>query len=134
MIFNDFFTLFCARKNWRLLTQVSRTAHHDSSVSRANSFTGQAESRKCRFPRGTVVFRGLALWLPIIFPHTKWLPKITDYRDTAALNWAGKSQQTWCGLLTRPAFFKIKQAYTGQGKELAQIRREVNRRAGLGKI
>ena len=24
----------------------------------------------------------------IIFPHTKWLPKITDYRDTAALKFS----------------------------------------------
>ena len=35
-------------------------------------------SRKCRFPRPSLV-------AAIIFPHTKWLPKITDYRDTAAL-------------------------------------------------
>ena len=34
-------------------------------------------SRKCRFPRPSLV--------AAIFPHTKWLPKITDYRDTAAL-------------------------------------------------
>ena len=31
-----------------------------------------------RFPRPCLV-------AAIIFPHTKWLPKITDYRDTAAL-------------------------------------------------
>ena len=48
-----------------------------SSVSHANSFTAQTESSKCRFPRLYPV-------AAIIFPHTKWLPKITDYRDTAA--------------------------------------------------
>ena len=35
-------------------------------------------SSNCRFPRPSLV-------AAIIFPHTKWLPKITDYRDTAAL-------------------------------------------------
>ena len=39
-----------------------------SSVSRANSFTAPAESRKCRFPRAIVDFRGLALWPPLFFP------------------------------------------------------------------
>ena len=65
------FALFCARNKWRLLTQVSRTSDHDhddSSVSCANSFTAQAESRKCRFPRAIIVFCGLALWPPLFFP------------------------------------------------------------------
>ena len=35
-------------------------------------------SSNCRFPRPCLV-------AAIIFSHTKWLPKITDYRDTAAL-------------------------------------------------
>ena len=48
------------------------------AVSRANNFTAQTESSKYRFPRPCLV-------AAIIFPHTKWLPKITDYRDTAAL-------------------------------------------------
>ena len=57
-----------------------------SSVSRANNFTAPAESSKCRFPGVIVVFCGRAcLVTAIIFPHTKSLPKITDYRDTAAL-------------------------------------------------
>ena len=57
---------------------MSRTSDHGSSSSRANNFTAQAESSKYRFPRPYLV-------AAIIFPHTKWLPKITDYRDTAAL-------------------------------------------------
>ena len=44
----------------------------------ANNFTGQANSSKYRFLRPCLV-------AAIIFPNTKWLPKITDYRDTAAL-------------------------------------------------
>ena len=59
---------------------------HDSSVSRANNFTAQAESCKCRFPPENVVLPQPSLAASIIFPHTKWLPKITDYRDTAALS------------------------------------------------
>ena len=35
-------------------------------------------SRKCRFPRPSLV-------TAIIFPDTKWLTEIPDYRDTAAL-------------------------------------------------
>ena len=35
-------------------------------------------SSNCRFPRPSLV-------AAIIFPHTKWLPKIIDYRDPAAL-------------------------------------------------
>ena len=35
-------------------------------------------SPHCCFPQARLV-------AAIIFPHTKWLPKITDYRDTAAL-------------------------------------------------
>ena len=35
--------------------------------------------------RAHVVFRG-CLVIAIIFPHTKWLTIITDYRDTAALS------------------------------------------------
>ena len=75
VIFCAFFVLFCASKQWRLLAQMSRTSDHDSSVSRANNFTAQAESSKYHFPRPCLV-------AAIIFPHTKWLPKITDYRDT----------------------------------------------------
>ena len=44
-----YFALFCASKKWRLLAQVSRTSDHDSSVSRAKSFTAQDESSKNRF-------------------------------------------------------------------------------------
>ena len=63
-----FLRFFCASKQWRLLAQMSRTSDHDSSVSRANNFTAQAESSKYRFPRPCPV-------AAIIFPHTKWLPK-----------------------------------------------------------
>ena len=44
-----------------------------------------AESRKCRFPSRKCRFPGPSLVATIIFPHTKWLPKITDFPDTAAL-------------------------------------------------
>ena len=63
---------------------MSRTSDHDSSASRANNFSAQAESRNCRFPQAIVILRGLALWPPLFFPH-KIAAKITDYRDTAAL-------------------------------------------------
>ena len=49
-----------------------------SSVCRANSFIAPAESSNCRFLQPCLV-------AAINFPHTKWLPKLTDYRDTAAL-------------------------------------------------
>ena len=64
--------IFCAflrGQKWRLLAQVSRTSDHDSSVSRANSFIVQAESRKCRFPQAIVVFRGLPCGSHYISPH-----------------------------------------------------------------
>ena len=83
--------IFCAflhEQKWRLQAQVSRRSDHDSSVSRATNCTAQAESSNCRFPRAIVVFRGRDLWPPLFFPHTKWLPKITDYRDTAVLKFA----------------------------------------------
>ena len=74
-----FFALFfCVSKQWWLLAQMSQTSDHGSLVSRANNFTAQARSSKYRFLRPCLV-------AAIIFPHTKWLPKITDYRDTAAL-------------------------------------------------
>ena len=56
---------------------MSRTSDHDSLVSRENNFTAQAESSNYRFPRPCLV-------AAVLF-HTKWPPKITDYRDTAAL-------------------------------------------------
>ena len=64
-----FFWAFLREEKWRLLTQMSRTSDHDSSASRANNFTAQAESRNCRFPQAIVIFRGLALWPPLFFPH-----------------------------------------------------------------
>ena len=80
-----YFALFCASKKWRLLAQVSRTSDHDSSVQPREELhrpkrveQKSFSSRKCRFPRPSLV-------AAIIFPHKKWLPKITDYRDTAAL-------------------------------------------------
>ena len=63
---------------------MSRTSHHDSLVSRANSFSAQAESRKCCFLEKLSFSAGLPCGRHY-FPHIKWLPKITDYRDTAAL-------------------------------------------------
>ena len=79
MIFSDFLRFFfCTSKKRQLLAQVPRTSDHDSSVSRANSFAAQDESSKCRFPLSCLV-------AAITFPHTKWLKKITDHRDTAAL-------------------------------------------------
>ena len=80
-----FFCAFCTSKQWRLLAQVSRTSDQDSSISRANSFSGQVESSKCIFSQAIVVFRGLALWPPLFFPTQNGWQKLTDYRDTAAL-------------------------------------------------
>ena len=57
---------------WQL-GQPREELHHPRRVEQ-KSFS----SRKCRFPWPSLV-------AAIIFPHTKWLPKITDYRDTAAL-------------------------------------------------
>ena len=65
-----FCAFFCATKEWRLLEQVSRTSDHDSSVSHANDFTAQAESRKCRFPRAIHYgFPRPCLVAAIISPH-----------------------------------------------------------------
>ena len=58
---------------WQL-GQPREQLHHPSWVEKM-SFS----SSNCCFPRPCLV-------AAIIFPHTKWLPKITDYRDTAALN------------------------------------------------
>ena len=59
-------------RSWQL-GQPREQLHHPSWVAQM-SFS----SRKCCFPRPSLV-------AAIIFPHAKWLPKITDYRDTAAL-------------------------------------------------
>ena len=67
-IFSDFLSFFCASKKWRLLAQVSWTLDHDSSVSRAKSFTALDVSSESCFPRENVVFRGLPLWPPLFFP------------------------------------------------------------------
>ena len=71
-----YFCAFCMSEKWWLLAQVSRTSDYDSSVSCVNGFAAQAKSSKCRFPRSCLV-------AAIIFPHTKWLTKNTDYRNTA---------------------------------------------------
>ena len=55
---------------WQL-GQPREQLHHPSWVKKM-SFSSS------RFPRPCLV-------AAINFPHTKWLPKITDYRDTAAL-------------------------------------------------
>ena len=55
-----------------------------SSICRANGFTA-------RLSRANVVFLEQVSFSAALFcgrhyfSHTKWLPKITDYRDTAAL-------------------------------------------------
>ena len=67
--------IFCALLREQKMAAACASVMDISSVSRTNSFTAQTELRKCRFPR-------LCLVAAIIFPHTKWLPKITDYRDT----------------------------------------------------
>ena len=69
----------CSRKR-----RGHQTCHHDSSAGSTNNFTAEAESRKCRFPRAIVISAALRCGRHY-FSHTKWLPKITDYRDTAAL-------------------------------------------------
>ena len=79
-----FLCFFCTSKTWRLL-QMSRTSDHDSSVRRTSSFTAQAESSNCRFPPSNCCFPWPCLAATHIFSHTTWLPKITDYRDTATV-------------------------------------------------
>ena len=54
---------------------MSRTSDYDSSISRANSFTGQAESSRCLFFWNNCRFPRPCLTAAVIFPHTKWLPK-----------------------------------------------------------
>ena len=69
----------CSRKcRGYQLGQPRKQLHRPSRVEHM-SFS----SSNCHFPRPSLV-------AAIIFPNTKWLPKITDYRDTAAL-----SPSTW---------------------------------------
>ena len=73
--------IFCTLLREQNMATARASVTDISSVSRGNSCTAPAESNNCRFPRPGLV-------AAIIFPHTKWLPKITDYRDTAALRGA----------------------------------------------
>ena len=65
----------CLRKCRGHQTMTAWWAARTASLPEKMSFS----SSNCRFPRPCLV-------AAIIFSHTKWLPKITDYRDTAALN------------------------------------------------
>ena len=71
--------IFCALLREQKMAVACASVADISSVSRVNSFTAQTESSKCRFLRLLPSGRHY-------FPHTKWLPKINDYRATAALN------------------------------------------------
>ena len=63
------------------LTQVSRT----SARSAARTTSPPQLSRENVVFLEQLSFSAALLVAAIIFPHTKWLPKITDYRGTAAL-------------------------------------------------
>ena len=72
---------FCASKNWLLPAQVPRTSARSAArttsppqLSRANVIFLEHLSFSVALPCGHQYFS-----------HTKWLPKLTDYRDTAAL-------------------------------------------------
>ena len=60
--------IFCAFFVQAKNGDCSRKCRGYQTVSRANSFTAPAESKKCRFPRAIVFFRGLTLWPPLFFP------------------------------------------------------------------
>ena len=92
-IFSDFLRFFLCEEKWRLLAQVSRTSARSAVYVTSRSMWEEQLHRpswvekmsfslsNCRFPQPCLV-------AAIIFPHTKWLPNVTDYRDTAALkNW-----------------------------------------------
>ena len=63
------------------LEKVASTSCSVATIGARSSFSGARLAHE--FPRSFLV-------AAIIFPHTKWLKKITDYRDTPALNdqWA----------------------------------------------
>ena len=69
---HDIQWFFCALLREQKMAAACASIADISSVSRANSFTAQTKSSTCRFPR-------LCLVAAIIFPHTKWLPKITFF-------------------------------------------------------
>ena len=69
-------------RSWQL-GQPREQLHRPSRVAQM-SFSW----RKCCFSRPSLVAAS-------IFPHTKWLPKITVYRDTAALKFLWKRIFWW---------------------------------------
>ena len=75
------FALFCASKKWPLLAKVSRT----SARSAARTASPPQLSRANVVFLKQLSFSAALPVVAIIFPHTEWLSKITDYRDTAAL-------------------------------------------------
>ena len=81
---HDIQWFFCAFLREQKMATARASVADISSVCHANSFTAPAESRKCRFPQAIVVFRGLALWPPLLFPTQNGCQKITNYHDTAA--------------------------------------------------
>ena len=60
--------IFCTFLRDQKMAAAHASVADISSVSRANSFTTQAVSSKCHFPRAIVVFRGLPLWPPLFSP------------------------------------------------------------------
>ena len=82
---SQYSVIFCAffarAKKWLLLAQVSWTSARSAARTASPPQLGRANViflEQLSFSRPCLV-------AAIIFPHTKWLPKITDYRDTAAL-------------------------------------------------
>ena len=63
---------------------AARASVADISARSAARTASPPKPCRARFPRPSLV-------AAIIFPHTKWLPRITDYRGTAALIFASST-------------------------------------------
>ena len=71
-----FLRFFPRPKKWRTArANVADIKTTTGQSAAQNNFTAEAKYSKCRFRGAIVVFRGLALWLPLFFPHTKMAAK-----------------------------------------------------------
>ena len=103
---------FLPEKKWRLLAQVSLTSHHDSSVSRANRFTAQDESSKCRFPRSASQ-TCITTKISINFTYYQEILSLWDLRSCRTTEYYVLSLRTtekrkdwiWIGFQSGPPFY-----------------------------
>ena len=78
----------------QLQAQLEKVASNSlATIGARSSFSGARFAHE--FPRSFLV-------AAIIFPHTKWLKKITDYRDTPALKWRLTDRYLRWGTLAGP--------------------------------